>query len=138
MITQRVLHQTLADISYKDCHDGFDRVVSGFRYGRMGDGFFIQHWQMLPDCNTGVEEEQRGRKWYISSHASVGELVQSALMAVLVFEEHEAREGFEFRGRRLYGPHINISALYSASQEKERRDETNYADNGRAHGSAVL
>ena len=57
MISQRVLIQILFDIEYKKCIDGTDTLASGFSYGRMGDGWYIQHWQMLPDCTTVDKNE---------------------------------------------------------------------------------
>lgn len=120
MISQRVLIQILGAIMYKPwCVD------SGFKHGSMGNGWYIQHWQMLRDCNSdnAAESEQRGRKWYISKHATVSEVVQTAFAAILAFEEHEARESFEYRGQRLFGPHIDINAHMRASHEVEKRDE---------------
>jgi hypothetical protein len=56
-------------------------------------------------------ELQRGRKWLLSTHMMDEEVVQTALMAVLAFEEHEAREAFLFDGKRLFSPHKSLAAL---------------------------
>ena len=82
-----------------------------FRIGLMGDGWFIQHYQVIADCkeSKGTPTEQRGRKFYISPHMTDSEVIQTCLLAVLLFEEHEAREWFTYNGKEIYGPHIDIS-----------------------------
>ena len=57
-------------------------------------------------------EEQRGRKWRISEHMTRSEVVQTALMAVLAAEEHEARERFLYRGEAIFFPHFDVDDLW--------------------------
>lgn len=52
-----------------------------------------------------------GRKWLLSPHMTVSEVVTTAMKAVLTAEEHEARERFRYRGRVIFGPHIDVEAL---------------------------
>jgi hypothetical protein len=54
---------------------------------------------------------QNGRKWRLSVHMTESEVVQTALKAVLTALEHEAREGFEYRGVAIYGPHLDVEKL---------------------------
>jgi len=119
-ITQRVLIQILGNIGYKE--------HTGFQHGFMGAGFFIQHWQQVKDCNTGLQEPQFGRKWYISQHCCISEIVQTALTAIIAFEEHEVREHFKYKGAVPFGPHIAIGALCVAAQSKDKRDESEIPD----------
>jgi len=80
-----------------------------------GDIFFIQV-QLQEQCvDTKEWYTAKGRKYYISDHMIEAEVVQTALMAVLAFEEHEARERFTYKGKRLFGPHICLDALSEAS-----------------------
>ena len=51
------------------------------------------------------------RRYPISMHATASEVVQTALKCVLVAEEHEAREAFQYRGRAIFGPHYDVEAL---------------------------
>lgn len=96
----RELLWVLEEISYNG-------MEAPFIVGSMGDGYYLQHWQVIPDENTGMVSEQRGRKWYVSPHSTESEVVQTALLAILTFEEHEAREKFLYKGERLFGPHID-------------------------------
>lgn len=61
------------------------------------------------------------RKWWISEHATKSEILQTVLMLILASVEHEAREDFTYRGRAIYGPHINKESLYRASLDIEER-----------------
>jgi len=56
-------------------------------------------------------EEHKGRKWLLSQHMTDSEIVQTALLAVLVCEEHEARERFRYRGAAIFGPHQDVEDL---------------------------
>lgn len=64
-----------------------------------------------PDVESGVPAVQRGRKWYISSWATQGEVAQTALKAVLTSHEHRVREHFAWRGARVFGPHFDLDPL---------------------------
>lgn len=82
----------------------------------------LQHWQHLPDVNQPrALVTQTGRKFYLSPHMTDEEILQTALLAALVFEEHEAREAFRFDGARLFGPHKSMDAL-SHCEEVSRGD----------------
>lgn len=84
-----------------------------FRVGLMGDGAYLQ-------CKFLVGHQgqvQFGRKWYVSSHATDSEIIQTALAAVLAAVEHEAREHFLYRGQAVFGPHIHIDARLDVREE---------------------
>ena len=63
------------------------------------------------DNDTGDLKAWAGRKWRLSVHMTRSEIVQTALMAVLAAEEHEARELFTYRGERVYSPHYDVEKL---------------------------
>lgn len=88
-----------------------------------GDGFLVQAEFMAADTNHPDTEPvtQKTRKWYISSHATSGEVVKTALLCVLTAHEHEIRELFKYRGIALFHPHSSISALASASFARDTR-----------------
>lgn len=56
---------------------------------------------------------QHGRKWWLSQHMTVSEVVQTALAAILAAVEHEAREDFRYRGQAVYGPHFDVESLHA-------------------------
>lgn len=124
MITLPDIRHVCTRIEYK-CDNDENQRRTGWIHGVMGTGFYIQHQQLLTDCEHPHRPAlwQRGRKWYCSRHMTRSELVQTCLMAILAFEEHEAREGFYYEGQRIFGPHININALADASNDREVRQE---------------
>jgi hypothetical protein len=77
----------------------------------MGEGFYVQLRYVERDVDTGELEEQHGRKWYVSTHATRSEVVQTVLKACLTSAEHMVREHFTYRGVRVFGPHLDIDQL---------------------------
>lgn len=82
-----------------------------WRVGRMGNGSFIQIAYDEVDVDTGMLREQRGRKWYVSTHATKSEVVQTMLLAALTSAEHRVREHFMYMDARVFMPHHNVDEL---------------------------
>jgi hypothetical protein len=80
------------------------------------NGFFLRACFWEVDVSTGHRELQKGRKWFISTHATESEFVQTGLLAVLVATEHEVRESFRFNYTQVFGPHQNVHELVLAMQ----------------------
>ena len=85
--------------------------------GVMGDGWFIQVRMMSTCVVSGQQEMQSGGKLYVSPHCEHGELVRKIFLACVSFAEHETRESFHYRGRRVFGPHIDVNALWHAATD---------------------
>lgn len=101
------LRTILRDIRYKDWE---------FRIGKDAIGLF--HLQVAfgaRHVQSGTHQAWSGRKWRISTHMTASEIVQTALKAVLTAEEHEAREGFCYKGRAIFGPHLSVERLLELS-----------------------
>jgi hypothetical protein len=83
------------------------------------DGFYLQ---LVFDIGG---ELQKSRKWLLSEHMTKSELVQTALLATLTALEHEAREGFAYKGEAVFAPHFNVDALValSAAKREDKREE---------------
>ena len=77
-------------------------------------------WQVYP--TSSKEEAQNGRKWYLSRYMTKSELVQTAFKAAITFEEHECREMFTYRGRKIFSPHFDIDSLWEISGQKKHLD----------------
>lgn len=80
----------------------------------------VQSWQ--PDFQTGEWKLWNGGKAYLSPHAGKSELVQTIFGLFKGFEEHECREMFRYAGRRVFGPHIDVTALWEIARRIEVRD----------------
>lgn len=108
-MTKQEMRDVVDEISFRDWL---------FHTDEMGDGLFLQVQFIAPDVKIGVKSKQSGRKWYLSPHMTRGEIVQTALAAVLLAVEHEAREEFTYRGRAIFGPHFDLDGLIEACDEK--------------------
>ena len=70
------------------------------------DGFF---------CKT--------RKWRLSQYMTSSEVVQTAFKAVVTSAEHQAREFFTYCGRAVYGPHLDVDALWKIAGDLDEREQ---------------
>lgn len=102
MMDAQLLEFTLARVNYKDWK---------FITGDMGEGFFIQSSFVDKDHDTGKPSEIKGRKWYISKHAIVDEVIKTAWLAVEIAQRHEAMESFLVDGKAPFHPHNEFSGM---------------------------
>lgn len=97
------LTQLLANVTYKDW---------GFRVGQDAVALYYLQVEFETRPEGGGIVVWTGRKWRISAHMTDSEIVQTALLAVLTAEEHEAREAFRYKGRAIFGPHLSVEKLW--------------------------
>ena len=107
--------EILQDLSYKDWE--FVSVVEESDWN-LDQRVFIQ----LVWTDPNEDELQKSRKWYISPHSTKSEVVQTALLAVLVAEEHETREQFRYKGAKIFGPHFDVDVMVEISKKKANLD----------------
>jgi hypothetical protein len=105
MKTFKEVEQIVNNISYKNWK---------LRVLEKGDGFLLQVLFVAKDIKTGLDQEQRCRKWYISSHCCNSEIVRTAFKAIEAAELHELHENFQYKGRRVFDPHIDVDHLAGA------------------------
>lgn len=88
--------------------------------------FQIECWRR--DVVTGEMGYGYGGKAYLSPHATDSELVQTAFGLYKGYWEHEARETFTWRGRRVFGPHISTEALWDVAECTDARSALHVED----------
>lgn len=79
----------------------------------------VQCWR--PDSITGEYDWGKGGKLHLSIHMTDQEIVQNAFGLYKAYEEHECREFFTYRGKRIYGPHISLEALLEVADRTTYR-----------------
>lgn len=87
-----------------------------------GDGFLVQAIFSAKD-NFSTEptlKEQKCRKWYVSKHSSLGEVVRTLWKAVEAAVVHEAQEAFLYRGRPIFDPHRDPDKLWELTEVSVR------------------
>lgn len=73
----------------------------------------LQASYLAEDITSGLFTEQHTRKWIISEHMTKSEFVQTVFKCVMTSMEHRVREGFKYKGKRVFGPHFDVDALHS-------------------------
>lgn len=84
----------------------------------MERAFFVQ---AVLEEKDQRDEHWKGRKWYVSSHATDAEVIATAFKAVVTAEEHETREKFLYKGKAIYGPHLSLDALLGNADQVANR-----------------
>lgn len=111
--------QRLTDIVSKielgmDC-----RVRVGYSDER-GD-FFVQIQCWRKDVITKEMGWGYGGKGWPSPHSTRNEIVQMIFGLYKGYWEHEARENFQYRGRRVFGPHMDVDAIWEVANRVDVR-----------------
>jgi hypothetical protein len=90
--------------------------------------YFVQIacWRM--DVITKEMGWGYGGKGWPSRHASDSEIIQMIFGLYKGYWEHEARETFEWRGRRPFGPHISTEALWEVARRVDVRSQRHEDD----------
>lgn len=94
------------------------------------DMLFVQIRCWRKDIITGEMGAGYGGKAYISEHATDSEIVQTVFGLYKGYYEHEARESFQWRGRRVFGPHIATEALWDVARRVDVRSARHVEDAG--------
>jgi hypothetical protein len=75
------------------------------------------------DVVTGEMGVGRSGKVYLSPTMSRTELCQIVLGLYIGYWQHEAREHYWYKGRQVYGPHIDVEAHWEISERTEHRGQ---------------
>jgi len=74
-------------------------------------GILIRAWYLDKDIYTGREDIQFTAWVSVSTQAGESRIVSAAFKVCLSSFEHRAREGFKYRGARIFGPHFDVNDL---------------------------
>lgn len=88
-------------------------------------GLWVQVGTYRPDTYTSKMALGKGGKAFVSKYAVHDEIVKKVFGLCLAYVEHETREGFKWRGKRVFGPHITIEALASVANKTNYRNKQN-------------
>lgn len=116
-MTPEAMQHIAREITYKSGYQLICERDKKDPEGRM----YLQVECQRPDVFTGEMGTGRGGKMYLSEHMSVSELVRKAFQLFIAYEEHECREWFHYGGRAVFGPHINVEALWDVAERLDVR-----------------
>jgi hypothetical protein len=122
-ISWRPAVYTEADRALDQCREWLAEIsieghllhVLAFRLEPDDNCLFLQVTFAANDIDTGRFKVQQGRKWRVSYYCCKSEFVRTAYKAFEAAVLHEMQENFKYRGRSIYGPHIDPDALWEAS-----------------------
>lgn len=120
MKTYEQVEALVNDIAANYCGKPFN-----IRLGDHGDGrWWLQVGMNRPNTYRPDEViDGWGGKAYVSPHSTDDEIVKKVFGLIMAYVEHETREGFMFKGKRIFGPHITLEALMSVADETAHRHE---------------
>lgn len=64
-------------------------------------------------------EPQHCRMWVVDHNQPISDVVRTALFAAITAEEHEVREKFTYKGKKIFGPHFDVNKLAELAGKKE-------------------
>lgn len=97
--------------------------ITLFRLRDHEDVWYLQVRKRRKDIDTGEYGWGYGAKYFISPHSTPEEIRQRALKACIDFSEHETREAFLWKGRRIFGPHLDHQRLWEAAEDTVKREK---------------
>ena len=124
MMTISQMRETLAKVQYPGFEFGVgqDVLISPCHSRTKRGRIYLQIKCPGATCSvTGEPYDWSGRKWFLSPHMTPSELIQTALKAALTAAEHEVREAFTYKGKAIFGPHIDVEELVAVCDRKSKR-----------------
>lgn len=93
-------------------------IFNGNHKGR----WWVQVGTERPDCDDPSKFEiGKSGKAYVSSHSTDDEIVKKVFGLCMAYVEHEMREGYYYKGKRIFGPHITLEALMEVADKTQGR-----------------
>jgi len=94
--------------------------AGAFSVEQIVDGFLLHLSSEESDVDDGVRRVFAGREWFIGPSATESEIVRTAFKAVVTWQEHEARDRFQFRGARPFSAHLDVDDLVELYDRQRR------------------
>lgn len=109
--------EILLNISYKPGWVILDKVDA-----KRGNARYIQLEVDGTCAVTGEPATWRSAKRYLSEFVTEQEVVGTVFGLIKDAEEHEMREVFRYKGRSIFNPHLDVSALAELASKKVNFD----------------
>lgn len=74
-----------------------------------------------PETFSGEVSWGRGWRHQLAPSMSESQIVKMLFGMGKDYDEHEAREGCTYKGRRIFGPHMDIAAMWAIAETYEQR-----------------
>lgn len=101
---------------------GVEFKVRVARDVKSGNRVFIQLMYNAPCTKTGLMEEWKSGKHYLSEHMTEDEVVKKVYVAFEQCVKHEIMEGFKYDNIIVFNPHVNFRELLAVSHNEITRE----------------
>lgn len=109
----------------EDINAGFQGIKFLIFHGNHEGRIWVQVGTKRVDAyDSDKEEIGKGGKAYISNFATDDEIVKKVFGLCLAYVEHETREFFEYKGVKLFNPHIRLDAMMSIAKKTGYRQRS--------------
>jgi len=93
-----------------------------FRVREAHGGIMLSATYVDPDTFSREAKLQYTRQWRLTPEMTKSEIVQTVFKCCITSMEHRTREGFKYRGRRVFGPHFDVDALWGICDRLDYRE----------------
>ena len=100
-----------------------EAVPYSFHVTESSGRIYLQATYVDRDIVSGEPETQYTRKWLLSPYMLKSEIVRTVFALCAASMEHRLRESFKYRGRRIFGPHFDVDALWEIARKVEVRSD---------------
>lgn len=107
----------------KDIHAEYQGKEFLIYFGDHEGNLWVQVGTHRPDTYTGKMDVGKGGKAYVSPHATHDEIVKKIFGLCEAYVLHEVKEGFKWKNRRIFNPHVSIEALHSVALKSNWRKD---------------
>lgn len=115
-VFEKRVRALVGDLTYKENY-----VMQVAWDKTFGTRLYMQAQCWRPDSETGEMGWGHGGKAYLTEHMTDSELLRLAFSLFDRYDHHEAREFFKYRGRAIFGPHIDALALWEVADRLDFR-----------------
>ena len=130
IVAQRIA-QKEAGLSFDEIGEIIDRIEYldwEIRLRSDGPRPYLQIFGHGPNPKNNMEEEDwSGRKWFISPHMCINEIIRTAYKAIECSVAHEMNEMFLYKGQAVFTPHMDYDEIAEIMKDHSM---TNSRDNG--------
>ena len=123
---EKVIGMTFGEI--KAIIDRIEYLDWEIRVRMDGERPYVQVFGHGPNPKNNMEEEDwSSRKWFISPHMCINEIIRTAYKAIECAVAHEMNEMFLYKGQAVFTPHMDYDEI---AEIMEDHSMTNSRDNG--------
>lgn len=81
-----------------------------------------QHTSIIQWLFVEDDKVQQCRQWTVDHTQPKSDVIRTALAAAIMAEEHEVREQFKYKGKKVFNPHLSVEKMVEIAGKLENLD----------------